>query len=186
MMRAASLVGLVMILVAVAAEPSIGVTRVGRAPCAIRAEPGAGSDSTPPVAGRIAGSLWVGVPSFEPAFAQPQPGRDVAVKTPVVVRARHHALVRVAARQAPHAGLLYSRRAGRARRVAGADRAVRFTACAADQPRFSDHRPLGPFTFWAGAVMVDAPRCVRLETFVDGIRRRDLLIPVGRACPSRR
>ena len=59
---------------------------------------------------------------------------------------------------------------------------MRFRACPSGQPRFSDGGVVGPYTFWAGAVMADAPRCVRLETFVDGVRRRDLRIPVGRPC----
>ena len=181
-MRAVSWSPVVSVLaLAVAWSPAAQASRApGSASCALRSEPGPGSRVAPPPADLIAGALWVGVP--DPGFAQAQPGSDLAVKTPVIVRARHRAVIRIAASQAGHAGLRYSARAQRARRVGGADRAVRFRACPAGRRRFSDGGVVGPFTFWAGAVMADAPRCVRLETFADGVRRRDLRIPVGRPC----
>lgn len=162
---------------AAAASPS------GVAGCARRAE-ATGSRAIPPAADLIANALWVGTPLLGATTLERQPGRDIAVKNPVSLRARHRATIRVAKAQARHAGLLYTTGTQDAMRVPDADRSVRFSACRADQKRFSDAGVVGPFTFWAGAIMVDAPRCVRLELVVDGRRQRDVRVPVGRRCPA--
>lgn len=63
------------------------------------------------------------------------------------------------------------------RRVADGDgqRTVRFHACPATRPRFSDGKPLGPWTGYNGGFLVDRPGCARLTATARGmptVRRR--------------
>jgi hypothetical protein len=99
---------------------------------------------------------------------------DHGYKLPVTLPAGRTVTLRVPRAARKRAGLVFTLRAqDRATRhgVAGADRAVRFRACA------------GPGrTGWSGGVVVDRPRCVTLVVSVAGGERVRRRVPLGRRC----
>jgi hypothetical protein len=100
---------------------------------------------------------------------------------PVGLRAGHQATLRVFAAQRHHVALLYRHETQNAKRIRDGDRAVIFKSCRADTPAFSGGT-VGPITGWAGALVLTGPRCVRLVLRVDGRRRPDIRLPLGRRC----
>ena len=62
--------------------------------------------------------------------------------------------------------------------VAGADRAVRFTAC----PPGEDSSRTG----WPGGFVLDRPRCATISVNDGRSPTRNFGVPLGRACPPRR
>lgn len=77
----------------------------------------------------------------------------------------------------------------RGRRVAAGDgqRVVRFHACSADTRRFTDGKPLGPWTGYPGGFLIDRPGCATLTISARGaptVRRRVALgVAVARCRP---
>ena len=117
---------------------------------------------------------------------RPHDGSDPSVKLPVGVRTGRPVTVRV--RPAGPARLDFDiESASRGpRRVADGDGqvAVRFHACPPDTRRFSDGRPLGPWTMYPGGFLVARPGCVRLTARGAGMRTRTATIALG--VPRRR
>jgi len=115
-------------------------------------------------------------------------GADGTMKIPVVLREGTAVTVTIRPIGRTRARLDFDReewtRTGR--RVAGGDgqRAVRFHACPANTPRFSDGRPIGPWTGYNGGFLVDRPGCVRLTVSAEAMptmrRRAALGVPVSR------
>ena len=121
------------------------------------------------------------LPQLSRASYRPRAGRLAAIKLPVGVRAGHAATLAVAASDRRHAALIYRDATRNSRRIADGDAAVTFRACAADTPAFSGGT-VGPITGWPGALIVSGPRCIRLRLSVDGERRADIRLPLGRRC----
>jgi hypothetical protein len=121
------------------------------------------------------------LPRLSGASYRPSDGRLPVVKLPVGLRAGHRATLRVPATQRAHAALIFRQETRSANRIQDGDRAVRFSPCPPDTPAFSGGT-VGRTTGWAGALMVTGPRCVRLKLRVDGRRRPDLRLPLGRPC----
>lgn len=103
------------------------------------------------------------------------------MKLPVGLRAGHAARLRVSTAQREQAALVYGRLNRTARRVQDGESAVSFKPCEADAPAFSGGT-VGSLTGWAGGLIVTGPRCIRLELLVDGTRRPDIRLPLGRRC----
>ena len=81
----------------------------------------------------------------------------------------------------PRAGLIYRPATRLAERWQDADRILRVKPCAPDHPNFSDDGTVGPRTGFAGAMIADRAKCVRVRVSRDGeswIAR----IPLGRRC----
>lgn len=101
-------------------------------------------------------------------------GADGVLKIPVVVGAGEPVAVRITPLGRARARLDFDmaqwRREGR--RVADGDgrRAVRFHACPPTTRRFTDGRPLGPWTGYPGGFLVDRPGCARLTATAAGMR----------------
>lgn len=121
------------------------------------------------------------MPRLSRASYRPRAGRLAGVKLPIGLRAGHSATLRVSAVHREHAALLYRDQTRLANRVEDGDEAVNFKPCQADTPAFSGGT-VGPITGWAGALIVTGPRCIRLELRVDGERRPDIRLPLGRRC----
>jgi hypothetical protein len=115
------------------------------------------------------------------ASYRPNAGRLPVVKIPVGLRAGHRATLRVSATQRVHAALLFRRETQNADRIQDGDRAVRFSPCPPGTRAFSGGT-VGRITGWAGALMLTGPRCIRLKLRVDGRRRPDIRLPLGRPC----
>ena len=116
-------------------------------------------------------------------------GADGVLKIPVVLREGAPVTVRITPLGRARARLDFDveqwRREGR--RVAAGDgqRAVRFHACPASTPRFTDGQPLGPWTGYPGGFLVDRPGCARLTVNGAGmptVRRRVALGVAPRRC----
>ena len=61
--------------------------------------------------------------------------------------------------------------------------ALRFATCAPDTPRFTDGRPVGDETTWAGGFVVSRPGCATLRLRREGERRwRELRVALGVRC----
>ena len=167
-------------------EPT-GVASAAQAPvvgCAERAEPSIRrfERRRDVIRGRFALiTIQRDLPRLSRARYRPIAGRLPGIKLPVGVRARHEATLRVAASQRRHVALIHRHETQDARRIRDGDRAVTFTSCPADMPGFSGGT-VGPITGWAGALIMSGPRCVRLEVRVDGERRPDIRLPLGRPC----
>jgi hypothetical protein len=121
------------------------------------------------------------LPRLSGASYRPSAGRLPVVKLPVGLRAGHRATLRVPATQRAHAALMFRRATRNADRTQDGDRAVTFSPCPPDTPAFSGGT-VGRVTGWAGALMLTGPRCIRLKLRVDGRRRPDLRLPLGRPC----
>jgi hypothetical protein len=121
------------------------------------------------------------MPRLSQASYRPRAGRLAGVKLPIGLGAGHRATLRVSPAQREHAALLYRHQTQRANRVPDGDQAVTFKSCPADTPAFTGGT-VGPITGWAGELIVTGPRCVRLELLVDGERRPDIRLPLGRRC----
>lgn len=114
-------------------------------------------------------------------------GADGTLKIPVVVSEGPPVTVRIMPLGRARARLDFDvaqwRREGR--RVAGGDgqRAVRFHACPASTPRFTDGKPLGTWTGYPGGFLVDRPGCARLTVSAEGMRtvRRRVALGVAPA-----
>ena len=65
------------------------------------------------------------------------------------------------------------------REVSDGDPAVRFRACPADQPAFSNAGPVGITTGFAGGFILSRPGCVPLEVHVAGRRTMRASVPFG-------
>jgi len=125
------------------------------------------------------------MPRLSRASYRPRAGWLAGAKLPVGVRAGHKAELRVSAAGRDHAALLYREATRDANRIDDGDVAVVFEPCRADAPAFSGGT-VGSITGWAVALIVTGPQCVRLEVWVDGTRRPDILLPLGRRCETSR
>lgn len=127
-----------------------------------------------------------GVPGRRPASSfRPRDGRLAGTKFPVALRAGHTAVVRVSRADAADASLLALGVTRNARRISDGDVAVRYEPCAPDTARFDGSGAVGQITGWAGSLIVTGPRCVTLQITVDGNRRPDVSLPLGRRCAAR-
>lgn len=114
---------------------------------------------------------------------RPRRGRLAGAKLPVALRAGHRATLRVSPGQRAHATLLFRKQTRSASRITDGDQAVTFKPCDPVAPAFSGGS-VGAITGWAGALIVTAPRCIRLELRIDGRRQHDIRLPLGRRCPE--
>jgi len=155
-----------------AAPPVVG--------CDQRAEPAARTAGPADV---VSGPLFfVGVrdAATEPSeFFRRRSGRDPTWKAPVVVGAGRVVSVRVA-RFSRGVRLAYGRDRRDVRDLRDGLSAVTFQACLPDEPAFTGG-VVGATTGWAGAILVDGPRCVRLVVHADGeARPRTVVLGFGR------
>lgn len=122
----------------------------------------------------------------------PHPGSSGTLKIPVRIREGSPVTVRITPLGRTRARLDFNpeRWSRRDRRVAAGDgqRVVRFHACPADTRRFTDGRPLGPWTGYPGGFLVDRPGCATLTVSARGtptVRRRVALgVAVARCRPT--
>src|SRR3954468_15042360 len=121
------------------------------------------------------------LPRLSGASYRPGAGRLPVVKLPVGLRAGHRATLRVPASQRAHAALIFRQQTRNANRIQDGDRAVAFSPCPPYTPAFSGGT-VGRITGWAGALTLSGPRCIRLRVRVDGRRRPDIRLPLGRPC----
>jgi len=121
------------------------------------------------------------LPRLSRASYRPRDRRFPGVKLPVGLRAGHSATLSVAPNQRAHVALIYREETHDATRIGSGDAAVAFKSCPADTPAFTGGT-VGPITGWAGALMITAPRCIRLQVRVDGRRQPDIKLPLGRRC----
>jgi hypothetical protein len=121
------------------------------------------------------------LPRLSGASYRPGAGRLPVVKLPVGLRAGHRATLRVPASQRAHAALIFRQQTRNANRIQDGDRAVAFSPCPPYTPAFSGGT-VGRITGWAGALLLTGPRCIRLKLRVDGRRRPDLRLTLGRPC----
>ena len=110
-------------------------------------------------------------------------GADGTLKIPVVVREGAPVTVRITPLGRTRARLDFDmsqwRRTGRRVADGAGHRAVRFHACPADTRRFSDGRPLGPWTGYPGGFLVDRPGCARLTATAPRMRTVRRRIALG-------
>jgi hypothetical protein len=175
-----------MAAVAVAADGRSAGSKVPVIGCASRAEPSVPSFDRRRDVIRGAFALITvrrDLPRLAKASYRRRHRRLPVVKLPAGVEAEHRATLRVAPSQRRHVGLIYRKALGQPKRIADADPAVRFAPCSADTPTFDGDGVVGPITGWAGALLLDGPRCVRLQVRADGERRPDIRLPLGRGCP---
>lgn len=174
-------------VVVLAAGPSAGAGAPFDRTCATRAE-GPANGPTPPYSNRdvrFGRLVFIGLDGRH--AWRLRRGADGMRKIPVVVRAGTPVTVRITPLGRTRARLDFDmsqwRRTGR--RVAAGDgqRAVRFEACRADTRRFTDGRPLGPWTGYPGGFLVDRPGCARLTASAPGMRtvRRRVALGVAPA-----
>jgi hypothetical protein len=81
----------------------------------------------------------------------------------------------------PRAGLIYRQKTRLAESWRDADRVLRVKPCAPDHPNFSDDGTVGPRTGFAGALIADRAKCVRVRVSRDA-QSWVARIPVGRRC----
>lgn len=136
--------------------------------------------------------------------AEPSPPAPTAdrwvIAGPVAWAARHHAVgrrersvfkkaglsvdagsavtLRVLSRRA---GLVYRHATSDAERWQDTDRVLRIKPCAPDHPAFSDDGTVGPRTGFAGLVVADRKKCVRVRVSRGG-RSWVARLPIGRRC----
>lgn len=114
-------------------------------------------------------------------------GADGNLKIPVLIHEGAPITIRITPLGRTRARLDFDpgQWSSKGRRVADGDgqRAVRFDACPAQRPRFSDGKPLGPWTGYHGGFLVDRPGCARLTASARGmltVRRRIALgVPIA-------
>ena len=100
-------------------------------------------------------------------------------KFPLLVRNRHRVTVEV---RSPGTQLSYGPMPDGEVELHDGHRVIRFVAC---RRRSGSRGGRHPVTFWSGFVMTTAPRCVRLEVWVDDERSpRSAAIPLGRECDA--
>ena len=148
----------------------------------------------------LAAVATVGCPSHaEPSPPVPTPDRW-AIAGPVAFAAKHNGTTRrtgsigkkaglsVDAGNAvtlrvltPRAGLMYRHKTRLAHTWREADRVLRVKPCAEDHENFSDDGTVGPRTGFAGAIIADRPKCVRVRVSRDG-KSWVARIPIGRRC----
>ena len=121
------------------------------------------------------------LPRLSQRSYRPRDGRLSGVNLPVGLRVGHSATLGVAPNQRAYAALAYREETRDARRIQNGDEAVAFKPCPADTPAF-DGGTVDTITGWAGALIIAGPRCVRLQVRVDGQRRSDIELPLGRRC----
>jgi hypothetical protein len=96
----------------------------------------------------------------------------------VRVAAGHGAMVEVAPESREAVALQY--------RLEGSERppeiTTTFVPCDPGMPRFNGRGTVGDATVWAGGLLVRTRTCARLLVWVDGVRQRDVRLPVGLPC----
>jgi len=147
--------------VAMAAPVAGAVPVVG---CAQRAEPGGPQPSAREVREAQRTSLvtrYVTVWGVRQARGFAFDRRHRFWKAGLSVRGDRPVTIRVAARDRGWLSLYYVV-GPQPRRVADGDPALRFEPCPPGTPSFSNHRPLGPETSWAGGFIVGHRGCATL------------------------
>jgi hypothetical protein len=169
------------------AAPSVGV--VG---CSAHVEAGGRAPSeaeirearrTSVVVGAV--TLWGLRRARGHAFGSAGAGGDDGWKAGVSVHGHRPVTVAVAARDRRWLGLDYVRRpvGHRVRRVAEADSVVRFEPCPPGTRSFTDGRPLGARTGWAGGFVVARPGCATLLVRAAGaVRSTRVRVGFGVRC----
>jgi hypothetical protein len=109
--------------------------------------------------------------------------RGYQIKAGVAVAAGARATLAIGRRARGWAALVYApRRPGEPERR---DAAVRFQACAADEPAFSYDGPVGPVTGFSGGFILQRRGCVPLEARVPGRPTVRIVVPFGvRRCQA--
>jgi hypothetical protein len=120
------------------------------------------------------------LPKRRPAFNP----RAWIVKLPVVIRAGAPVVVRVAARDRPYVAFDFGTEghAGNDRVAEDGQSGVRFHPCPPDTKRFSDGKPLGEWTGYPGALIVERRRCVTFEFLEPGRPTVHRTLGIGRRC----
>jgi hypothetical protein len=156
--------------------------------CLTRAE-GPGNSRTPPYSRQDVrfGPLFFIDLGREQQWRQTR-GADGTLKIPVVLRTGPPVTVRIAPIGRTSARLDFDMsewsRQGRHAAAGDGQRIVRFHACPRGTRRFTDHKPLGAWTFYPGGFLVDRPGCVRLTATGKGMRTVRRRVALG-VPPSR-
>jgi hypothetical protein len=114
-------------------------------------------------------TLWGARGAVDGRFGPGEGHRDEGWKSGASVRGYRAVTVRVARRDRVWVSLDYGE--GPSPRLAGGDPVVRFEPCPPGTRRFSDGRPLGAETGWAGGFVVARPGCATLFVRRAGDRR---------------
>lgn len=101
------------------------------------------------------------------------------VKVGVVLPAGVRATLSIGATARGRAALSYAPRPPGVRTRPVGEPAVRFEACAADEPAFSYDGPVGPVTGFSGGFVLTRPGCVPLEVAVPGRAMLRARVPFG-------
>jgi hypothetical protein len=129
---------------------------------------GPGRPAPTPAASRedaVRGPFWLGAGRVDFAW------KPHGYKLPVFLKAGHRATLEIEAGHREWARLDYGR----------SDVRAAFSACPAGTQR-RDAKGTIAVTMWAGGVSTTAPHCVRLRVTVDGKRRQDMRLALGRPC----
>jgi hypothetical protein len=121
------------------------------------------------------------LPRLSQGAYRPRGGRIPGIKLPVGLRTGHTATLSVAPSQRNHASLIYREETRDSKRAQEGDQAVAFKPCRPDTPAFHEGT-VGPITGWAGHLILNGPRCIRLQVRVDGERQPDIRLPLGQRC----
>jgi hypothetical protein len=151
---------------AAAATPSVG--------CDEHVEPSPLEPPAPPrhvVAGPVAmgGGAWRGVGRRE---------GSVSRKTGLIVEHGSPVTLRVLT---PRARIIFRRAKFRVERWQDADRVLRVVPCDPDHEAFSSDGTVGAYTGFAGGIIADRRKCVRIRVSRDG-RSWVLAVPLGHRC----
>jgi hypothetical protein len=107
----------------------------------------------------------------DPESFGPRPdGTDAGWKAAATIRYGRAVTISIAPEDRERAALDYDRSKGHERRsrVEDADAAQKFKPCRPSRRRFSDDRPIGRFTSWAGGFVLAGPGCVGLDIQFQG------------------
>lgn len=123
------------------------------------------------------------------AAQRPDESFDYGFKTAVAVRAGESVILSVPPEARGRFALEYAWRPGQrqARTVGEADEATMLDPCPRNQRRFSDGKPLGPWTGWAGGLKFKEPGCYPLDIQFEGQLGRPYRLVIAfatsRRCP---
>jgi hypothetical protein len=136
---------------------------------------------------RVGPVVWFGLASG-PRVTRPYetPGRDPSVKSAIAVRAGGPVLLRIPPEARGAISMVYgAERDGttpNVRRVSEGQVLVRVKPCAPSRRRFSDGRPIGPWTAFSGGFVMKKAGCYPVEVARRGKPFKRRMLGFGKRC----